>query len=727
MKLNWWRRTARAQGAVRPQRTQRSYRPQLEILEDRRVPSVAFGDLQLLTPGPALLNGLVSGDFNGDGRLDLVSASSNTAQLSFFGGVGDGTFQQPVATNLSFVPDFLVAGKFNGDGIMDVAAATNTGIIQVLYGTPSGTFQAGPVFASGSAISACAAGDLDHNGFSDLVVGNGVAHTVTVFLNFSGSFQAFPSVNVGFTPTSIALGDVNRDGFLDAVVGSSSSSAMTVLVNDQTGNLVPTSTLALPGSAVATDVVLGTFNGVPGLAVADNPGSDVLFYQGDGNGGFTLAQTITGIPDPRKIVAGDFSGNGVTGLAVASGVSNQEIVIPGNLNNFPTPFSAPVTAFTTGSTSTFLVAADFNDDGQVDLAVASGNNIIVAQDQSTPIGYFVTSSDAGVQAQINVYSDQGQLLYSFDPFPSVSFTGGLRIAVGNVFGTATPDLVVGTGPGGVSLVLVYDGDSVLAGKPILVTAFYPFGSGWGGGVFVATGNLNGGPLSQIVVSADAGGGAEVNVYSIQPYIALINPGYVAVQDGPPLLVDPLGSFFGGIRVACADVNGDGLDDIITGNGPGGPPEVKIFAGDRTSFFDTTPFADFFGITPTSFLGGIFVTAGDFDGDFKADVIVSADQGGGPQVDVFTGASITANPTQVAALGVFNALNATGFTGGTRVGTAIGQFGPSIGRVLVSTAGPGGNQLTVFDLSAFLANPIGQPPQLLGIFTPPMATNGNYAS
>jgi hypothetical protein len=728
MRFNWWRRSDRSERPVRLDRPQRLYRPQVEVLEDRCLFAVSFGAIQALNPGlSSETSGLVSGDFNGDGRLDLVETSGSSAQLSLFRGNGNGTFQNPIVTNQSFTPAFLVAGNFNNDNILDVAVASSRGLVQVFFGTANGGFQPGPSFATGGAITALVAGDLDKNGLTDLVVGNGAAKSVTVFLDFNGAFFGLQSVGVAGPPTSISLGDINGDGFLDAAVGSGSSSTVSILLNTQTGRLAPLTSVALPSGATTTDLVLASFNQAPGLAVANNAGSDVLFFQGDGLGGFALAQTITGIADPRKLATGDFSGGGVTDLAVSNGNASRVTVIPGNLNNFPTPFAAPATAFGAGTTCTFLATADFNDDGKVDLAVTVGGSVVVAQNQSTPVGYFVTSSGPGVQAQINVYSAQGQLLYSFNPFPTFSFTGGVRVAVGNVFGTATPDLVVGTGPGGASLVLVYDGDTVLAGKPILVTSFDPFGPGWGGGVFVATGNLNGVPLGQIVVSADAGGGAEVSVFSIAANIALINPGYVAVPDGPSLQVYPLGTFFGGIRVACADVNGDGLDDIITGAGPGAGPEVKIFAGNRTTFFDMTPFADFFGITPTSFFGGIFVTAGDFEGDFKADVIVSADQGGGPQVDVFTGTSILANPLSVTAFGGFNALIAAGFTGGTRVGTAIGQFGPFIGRVLVSTAGPGGNQLTVFDLTSFLANPTGQPPQFVGVFTPPAATTGNYVS
>jgi hypothetical protein len=97
-----------------------------------------------------------------------------------------------------------------------------------------------------------------------------------------------------------------------------------------------------------------------------------------------------------------------------------------------------------------------------------------------------------------------------------------------------------------------------------------------------------------------------------------------------LAYDP--AFRGGVSVATADVTGDGVQDVITGAGPGGGPHVRVFDG-RTGAL----VREFFAYDP-AFRGGVQVAAGDMNGDGKADIVTGAGVGGGPHVKVFNGAS-----------------------------------------------------------------------------------------
>ncbi len=94
--------------------------------------------------------------------------------------------------------------------------------------------------------------------------------------------------------------------------------------------------------------------------------------------------------------------------------------------------------------------------------------------------------------------------------------------------------------------------------------FFPFGPNYRGGVNVAVGDLNGDGFSEIVVGAGPGGGPQVRIFSGEG--RLLSGGFFAY--------DP--RFRGGVRVAVGDTNGDGNAEIITGPGPGGGPQIRIF-------------------------------------------------------------------------------------------------------------------------------------------------------
>jgi len=141
------------------------------------------------------------------------------------------------------------------------------------------------------------------------------------------------------------------------------------------------------------------------------------------------------------------------------------------------------------------------------------------------------------------------------------------------------------------------------------------------------------------------------------------------------------SYLGGVRVAVGDVNGDSVPDVIVGAGPGAAPHVKVFDG-RTF----QEIASFFGYD-AGFHGGIFVAAGDVNGDGKADIITGADAGApGGHVKVFDA---------VTRAEVRSFFAYPGFAGGVRV--AAGDVNGDGKADLITGAGPGaGAHVKVFD-------------------------------
>jgi hypothetical protein len=141
------------------------------------------------------------------------------------------------------------------------------------------------------------------------------------------------------------------------------------------------------------------------------------------------------------------------------------------------------------------------------------------------------------------------------------------------------------------------------------------------------------------------------------------------------------AFTGGVFVAAGDVNGDGIPDIIVGAGPGGGPHVKVFSGANGSLL-----ISFFAYSP-AFHGGVSVAAGDMDGDGKADIITGAGPGGGPHIKVFSGA----NGSLLASFFAYY----PSFSGGVTV--AAGDLNGDGSADLVTGAGLGGGpHVKVFD-------------------------------
>jgi FG-GAP-like repeat/FG-GAP repeat len=134
------------------------------------------------------------------------------------------------------------------------------------------------------------------------------------------------------------------------------------------------------------------------------------------------------------------------------------------------------------------------------------------------------------------------------------------------------------------------------------------------------------------------------------------------------------SFTGGVRVVAADVNGDGVEDIIAAAGPGGGPRVRIIDG--ATFLNIADFNAF----ESTFTGGVFVSAGDFNRDGKADIVVSADRGGGPRVRIV---DLQTNTTLLDFFGIAD----PDFRGGAR--TAVGDMNADGVPDLVVSAGEGG--------------------------------------
>lgn len=145
--------------------------------------------------------------------------------------------------------------------------------------------------------------------------------------------------------------------------------------------------------------------------------------------------------------------------------------------------------------------------------------------------------------------------------------------------------------------------------------FRPFGS-WNGDFTMAFGDLNGDGTNEIITGAGRGGGPQIRIFN--------NSGQVK---GAFMAYDSL--FRGGVNIAVGDLNGDGKAEIVSGAGFGGGPHVRVFDSQsrvRAQFM----------AYDKDFRGGVSVAVGDLDGDGKAEIITGSGPGGSPQVRVFDG-------------------------------------------------------------------------------------------
>ncbi len=253
---------------------------------------------------------------------------------------------------------------------------------------------------------------------------------------------------------------------------------------------------------------------------------------------------------------------------------------------------------------------------------------------------------------------------SFLAYPEV-FKGGSSVAYGDVDGDGADEIITGAGFGGGPNVKVFKPDGTK------LYSFMAYAYSFKRGINVASCDLDGDGLAEIVAAPKPGGGPNIKVFSGK---GGKQASYMAYAE----------EFRGGVNIACGDVTGDGIGDIVTGSGFNGESHVRLFNG-RGDFLglDFRPFSKYhlggvsvatantdgagadeiimglnrfgqawvkvyqvaperpiraeFKAFPNNFIGGVNVAGGDLDQDGRAEIIVAANGMGGPDVRIFNAA------------------------------------------------------------------------------------------
>lgn len=607
-------------------------------------PIGSAGNGTLTLSGSASYSGLISvrGTLNVTGdypaasvnvtstSLGTLTGSGTVGHLSSVGGTikpgGNGTAILGAASGVTLDANTFtslnIAGATAGAGYsqLNVVGTVNLGSSAlVVLVNPSFTPIAGTQFT------------LINNDAADAVVGTFVGMPEGAALSLNG--RAYHLSYVGGTGNDVVLtreavafavsvtstspSVLGQNIALLATVGGVGTPTGTVTFFDgatQLGSGVVqpngTATLNISSLAVGSHSITGQYSGDSNLSPSTSAVFDQVVTKAAVSFSITPSQTLIG---PAKFITVN-----ATGTASAPSTESTNGLVLTVLDGATPVGTITLDASGHGSTPVQLFTVGLHP---LSLSFAGNGNFLAAT--STAVNTFVqieklyaVGGDTGSTPEVKVYNADGSTRFDFLAYNS-AFRGGVRVAVGDVNGDGIPDIITAAGPGGGPHVEVFNGIDLT-----LITQFFAYAPTFTGGVFVASGDVNNDGHADIITGAGAGGGPHVEAFSgadgsiLQSFFAYAP------------------TFTGGVHVAAGDVNGDGFADIITGAGPGGGPHVQAFSG-----LDNSVLQSFYAYDP-SFTGGVRLAAADIDGDGKADIITGAGPTGGPHVRVIKGTDLT---------------------------------------------------------------------------------------
>jgi hypothetical protein len=509
--------------------------------------------------------GLLRGDFNGDGKQDLVTAiylsSAPGGQFAFTAfsilyGNGDGTLNAPKTQTASAFYGFT-SGDFNSDGVTDLAllmAPTANSVltsVQILLGSNSESFSQGaalPVAATpppnGLPVPMTAVA-LTSDGNLDLVV---YANVMNVFHgDGKGGFTATGAYSVSAQPTGAPGGagylfaDVNGDGNQDLIVPGT---APGVFIFPGNGD---STFQAQPGTAVSGPVADVNNDGIADMVFLPAQGGNYFGTAlGRGDGSFAILTPTTALPAARTgyvLITGDFNGDGkVDVIAMQPGSPGPNALPCGApdaqllsyLGSGDGRFQAKGTGLVLGvGSASSAVAGDFNSDGNLD---------IILYYSCSPAGFLLVPGhgDGTFGSPVNLNLGDGT---------SAPLVGDLN-------NDGKLDLISG------SVVSLGNGDGTFKQIPLTI----PGGSG-----AIALADLNGDGILD-VVSGKGGGGPSTG-----------SAIYAGIGDGTfqatPFFTVPLAPYQYQYSIAAGDVSGDGNRDLLVAEDGINGANLAVFLGD----------------------------------------------------------------------------------------------------------------------------------------------------
>jgi hypothetical protein len=333
--------------------------------------------------------GVVSADFNGDGFADIVALSSvhpsaapGSSNLKAYLSTAAGAFAAPTLTADGNDPLFLASADLNGDGFVDlVSASYDDGVLAVFFNDKAspGTFNT-PLVLNSPGASQMAIADMNADGLPDLISAD---FNVSLFVQTSPGTFAAPITLYSGGANWVAAGDLNGDGSADVALtdaygvklllhtGATSATtyAAPVTVFTQTNNLDVAGANIIAIADVNGDGLNDLVITDPGATGGMSPTVNVLLQNAAAHGSFLVpvAYPIATQDLPQSIVLTDLQGSGKLDLVIGG---RQFVTVllhdPANPGKFLAAniYAAPY--------ANEIAIADVNGDGKPDIVVSSG-------------------------------------------------------------------------------------------------------------------------------------------------------------------------------------------------------------------------------------------------------------------------------------------------------------------------------------------------------------------
>jgi putative cell wall-binding protein len=320
---------------------------------------------QFSTGGGSVPFDVVAAPFDADADLDLVVATPGLGNLSFMAGDGAGNFAAPTTFGGPTGYTRLATADFNNDTESDVAAVDGAGFAALFLGDGLGGFTAAGTAATGTTPTGLTVADLNGDNKTDVIVTNADDDTISIFLGDGlGGIGAGTTFAVGDNPQHVTSGDVNGDGKLDLAVSNFQSFTITILLGDGTGSVATVSTVDAGEAPQDLRLVDVNQDGKRDLLNITSNFAAISYFMGNGDGTFEFAPDYaTNSDSPQGLVVADFNNDARLDVATANGGSFDEVSVwlgngdgtLGGANNF------------TSANAEELRVADFDKDTNLDL------------------------------------------------------------------------------------------------------------------------------------------------------------------------------------------------------------------------------------------------------------------------------------------------------------------------------------------------------------------------